>query len=126
MSGEPNLYAYVHDPNGWLDVFGLTKSYYSRKVKAGKDESPENFTPHRAGRRGAFREAKRASGISNSEQPISVMPAVDKRGNRIPGRDYQFKNGKIIREHYGHIYPDNPIQNRGTHFNDIHGNHYDY
>ncbi|MFD2909219.1 RHS repeat-associated core domain-containing protein [Flavobacterium ardleyense] len=23
ISGEPNLYAYVQDPNGWVDVFGL-------------------------------------------------------------------------------------------------------
>ncbi|MFD2909204.1 hypothetical protein ACFSX9_10735 [Flavobacterium ardleyense] len=29
ISGEPNLYAYVHDPNGWLDVFGLAKTYDS-------------------------------------------------------------------------------------------------
>lgn len=26
----------------------------------------------------------------------------------------------------GHNYPDDPLQNRGSHFNDEAGNHYDY
>jgi hypothetical protein len=80
-----------------------------------------------AGRNGAFRAAKRNSGIPVSQQPIRVTPAIDKRGNRIPGRDYDFGNGKVIREHSaGHIYFDDPSQNRGPHFNDIYGNHFDY
>ncbi|MGR3774575.1 HNH/endonuclease VII fold putative polymorphic toxin [Bacillus paramycoides] len=33
----------------------------------------------------------------------------------------------MIREHSGgHTYPDDPSQNRGSHFNDVHENHYDY
>ncbi|WP_313897322.1 HNH/endonuclease VII fold putative polymorphic toxin [Bacillus cereus group sp. BfR-BA-01380] len=57
-----------------------------------------------------------------NEQPTKVTPAVDKYG-----RDYHFRDGKIIREHSGgHIYPDDPFKNRGAHFNDIHGNHYDH
>ena len=88
---------------------------------------PPNLTPQGAGRNGAFREAKRKSGIPVSEQPRSVTPSVDKRGNRIPGRDYDFGDGKVIREHSeGHIFPDDPSQNRGAHFNDPDGNHYDY
>jgi RHS repeat-associated protein len=106
---------------------GTGKNNYKGYVSAGKGEKAPNFTPVGAGRRGAFREAKRASGIPVSEQPIQVTPAIDKRGNRIPGRDYYFKDGKVIREHsVGHTYPDDPTQNRGSHFNDIHGNHYDY
>jgi len=92
-----------------------------------KGKIPPNLTPEGAGRRGAFREAKRRSGIPTSQQPRKVTPAVDKRGNRIQGRDYDFGDGKVIRDHSGgHRYPDDPTQNRGPHFNDIYGNHYDY
>lgn len=103
------------------------KPNYKDYVKAEKGQRPPNFTPTGAKRGGAFNEAKRASGIPVNEQPTKVTPAVDKRGNPIPGRDYHFKDGKIIREHSGgHTYPDDPSQNRGSHFNDVHGNHYDY
>ncbi|PEP44526.1 HNH/endonuclease VII fold putative polymorphic toxin, partial [Bacillus pseudomycoides] len=103
------------------------KPNYKDYVKAEKGQRPPNFTPKGAKRSGAFNEAKRASGIPVNEQPTKVTPAVDKRGNPIPGRDYHFKDGKIIREHSGgHTYPDDPSQNRGSHFNDVHGNHYDY
>ncbi|WP_368292719.1 kelch repeat-containing protein [Dehalobacter sp. TBBPA1] len=88
---------------------------------------PQSQTPEGAGRNGAFREAKRNSDISVSQQPETVKPAVDKRGNQIPGKDYDFGNGKVIRDHSeGHEFPDDPTQNRGPHFNDIYGNHYDY
>lgn len=104
-----------------------TKPNYIDYVKGEKGERPANFSPPGAGRNGAFREAKRASGIPVSEQPISVRPAVDKRGNPIPGRDYFYKDGKVIRDHAGgHRYPDDPAQNRGSHINDVHKNHYDY
>lgn len=87
---------------------------------------PPNFTPEGAGRSGSFNEAKRASGIPVSEQPISVEPALNRSERRIPGRDYTFSGGKVIREHFGHEFPDDISQNRGLHFNDIYGNHYDY
>lgn len=32
-SGEYGLYNYVGDPNGWIDVFGLTKSYTEAEAK---------------------------------------------------------------------------------------------
>jgi len=32
-SGEYGLYNYVGDPNGWIDVFGLTKSYSEAEAK---------------------------------------------------------------------------------------------
>ncbi len=28
-SNEPNFYAYVDDPNSWIDIFGLNKTYSS-------------------------------------------------------------------------------------------------
>ncbi|HDR6387482.1 HNH/endonuclease VII fold putative polymorphic toxin [Bacillus cereus] len=108
-------------------VTQTVKPNYKDYIKAEKGQRPPNFTPKGAKRGGAFNEAKRASGIPVNEQPTKVTPAVDKRGNPIPGRDYHFKDGKIIREHSGgHTYPDDPSQNRGSHFNDVHGNHYDY
>jgi len=91
---------------------------------------PENHTPKGAGRRGAFREAKRKNGIPVTEHPTSTRPAVDRKKKPIPGRDYTFgvgKNAKVIREHSGgHIFRDDPSQNRGSHFNDEHKRHYDY
>ena len=47
----------------------------------------------------------------HSEQPRSIRPARDKRNNPIPGRDYEFSNRRIIREHWGHDFPDDPLQN---------------
>ncbi len=61
-----------------------------------------------------------------SEQP-KVKPNVDKRGKRQLGKIYEFKNGVEIRDDVaGHIFPNDPTQNRGPHFNDPSGNHYDY
>lgn len=86
---------------------------------------PKNYTPEGAGRRGAFREAKRLNDVPVSEQP-KVGPNYDRRGNVQPGRSYMFKNGVVIRDDAaGHIYPD-PSQNRGSHFNDPQGRHFDY
>ncbi|EML9734136.1 hypothetical protein QCQ54_003725 [Bacillus cereus] len=93
-------------------VTQTVKPNYKDYIKAEKGQRPPNFTPKGAKIGGAFNEAKRASGIPVNEQPTKVTPAVDKRGNPIPGRDYHFKDGKIIREHSGgHTYPDDPSQN---------------
>ena len=91
---------------------------------------PQNYSPDGAGRRGAFREAKRQNGIPVSEQPINVGPNYDRRGKLQPGKIYEFfYNLKtiILRDDAsGHIFPDDPTQNRGPHFNDPSGKHYDY
>ena len=93
----------------------------------GGGNKPANMSPEGAGRKGAFKEAKRKNGIPVSEQPKKVSTNVDKRGNPQPGRNYEFDNKVSIRDDAaGHIYPDNPTQNRGPHFNDPAGNHYDY
>ncbi|MDE6702006.1 MAG: hypothetical protein K2K10_13505 [Acetatifactor sp.] len=87
---------------------------------------PPNLSPEGAGRNGAYREAKRKNNIPMSEQP-KVTPNIDKRGNRQPGKTYEFENGIKIRDDAkGHKYRDNPTQNRGPHFNDPDGNHFDY
>ena len=95
---------------------------------------PPNLSPAGAGRKGAFNEAKRHSGIPTSQSPDRVEPNFDRRGRRQPGRTYEFdqiqngrKNTITIRDDAGgHIYLDDPSQNRGPHFNDMEGNHYDY
>jgi RHS repeat-associated protein len=93
---------------------------------------PPNFSPEGAGRQGAFNEAKRQNGVPTSQEPSNIRPNLDKRGNQQPGREYEFKvPGKkdpvIIRDDAaGHQYPDDPSQNRGPHFNDSAGRHYDY
>ena len=109
------------------------KTNYEGYVKSGKGQPPQNFSPVGAGKNGAFREAKRASGVPVSQQPSKIVdPGIGKNGKPVVGggKDYYFKdsngNEVVIRQHNEHIYEDDPIQNRGTHFNDKYGNHYDY
>ena len=100
-----------------------------------KGTAPENMSPPGAGRSGAFNEAKRQSGIPSSQQPSRVLPNVDKRGNRQPGTIYEFevpspgggsKTVRIRDDAGGHDFGVGNPQNRGSHFNDEDGNHYDY
>jgi len=97
--------------------------------------SPPNLAPEGAGRSGAFNEAKRRSGIPTSQQPSKISPNYDKRGNPQPGTMYEFElpapggGTKIVRirdDAGGHDYGPGNAQNRGAHFNDEAGNHYDY
>lgn len=67
-------------------------------------------------RNGAFRAAKQEAGIPLSEQPIKVIPSVDRMGKTIPGRTYVFKGGKQIMQHRaGHVF-ENGIRST-RHFN---------
>lgn len=103
-------------------------------VQGGKGTRPPNLSPEKSGRRGAFNEAKRQSGIPTSQSPSRVGPNFDKRNNIQPGRIHEFdivkdgrkENIRIRDDAGGHIYPDDLTQNRGPHFNDMEGNHYDY
>ena len=71
------------------------------------------MSPHVAGRRGAYREAKRINNIPVSEQPRKIYQNIDRRGKIQPGKTYEFENGTIIRDDVkGHVFPDNPTQNR--------------
>lgn len=102
--------------------------------KGSKGAPPPNLSPEGAGRKGAFNEAKRKNGIPTSQNPDRVGPNLDKRGNRQPGRSYEFdriQDGETVTvtirdDAGGHVYKDDPSQNRGPHFNDDGGNHYDY
>ena len=94
-------------------------------------DAPPNNSPDGAGRQGAFNEAKRQNDIPTSQQPESTIPNVDRRGNSQPGTQYIFRdtsgNEVIIRDDAaGHNYGPGDPQNRGPHFNDPAGNHYDY
>ncbi len=62
-------------------------------------------------RKQAFNQAKRDMGVPTSQQPIKVTKAIDRKGKIIPGRDYYFEGGKIIRNHTAGHY------NFGRHFN---------
>jgi RHS repeat-associated protein len=135
--GQGNLYAYCgSDPVNLVDMDGLFAipliyvaglGLLTGLLLLAQGQRPPNMSPTGAGRRGAFREAKRNSGVPVCEQPKSTTPARDNRGDSIPGRDYDFGNGKVINDHAGgHEYPDDPSQNRGPHFNDPEGRHYDY
>jgi|GEM_PF-703332 len=110
------------------DPFGKGAPSSSSQKSSGA--RPPSLSPEGAARRGAFAEAKRINGIPRSQQP-TVTKNVDKRGKPQPGRNYSFStpNGqtKNIRDDAaGHQYPDDPLQNRGPHFNDDEGRHYDY
>ncbi len=100
-----------------------------------KGDVPPNLSPAGARRRGAFNAAKRAVGVPVGQQPSVVRPNIEKRGNLQPGLQYEFNvrdsKGRIktvvIRDDAaGHYYGESDPQNRGPHFNDHLGNHYDY
>ena len=83
------------------------------------------------GRRGQFRKAKADNDIPRSQQPDKVKPNVDRAGRPTEGKQYEFTNNKgekvtIRDDAAGHKYSDDPSQNRGPHFNDDAGRHYDY
>ncbi|HEX4552167.1 filamentous hemagglutinin N-terminal domain-containing protein [Pseudomonas sp.] len=111
------------------------KSTNTIKSPDEKGTIPENMSPPGAGRGGAFNEAKRQAGIPTSQQPSRVIQSVDKRGDPQPGKIYEFEvpasggGTRIVRvrdDAAGHDYGDGDPQNRGPHFNDEAGNHYDY
>ena len=94
--------------------------------RCGFNDRPPNLSPANAGRRGAFRQAKRDLNIPVSEQPVAVIKEPYRGFSPLYARRYVFKGDKEILDHYkGHIFP-NPTQNRGPHFNGANGGHYDY
>ena len=108
---------------------------FAKKNKSILDERPKNLSPDGARRQGAFNEAKRQSGIPTSQQPSRTYPNVDRRGNPQPGQIYEFDLPQegggvkkvIIRDDAkGHFFGEDNPQNRGPHFNDYKGGHYDY
>jgi filamentous hemagglutinin len=134
------------DPLGYFDPDGLNKVFQNpRNLMAleggagggamGGGARPPSFTPSGAGRSGAFNAAKEMNGIPTSQQPTSVRPNYDLRGNPQPGRQYDFdvpapgggtRRLTIRDDSDGHFFGSGNSQNRGPHFNDMCGRHFDY
>lgn len=129
------------NPDGGIDTGGNTTT--TPIAEQNKDDlaylaegdRPANMSPEGSGRAGAFNEAKRQSGIPVGQSPSKVTPNVDKRGNPQPGYIYEFDVPKpgggtmkvqIRDDAGGHFFNMDDPQNRGPHFNDETGNHYDY
>jgi len=105
------------------------------RLLAAKNVRPPSLTPPGAGRTGALREALRREGVPTSQQPSRVVPNLDRRGNAQPGRVYEYdvpapgggtRTVRIRDDAGGHNHGPGDPQNRGLHFNDKAGNHYDY
>ncbi|PJR63123.1 hypothetical protein CWM61_15845 [Klebsiella sp. K-Nf6] len=118
-----------------LPVGALDENGDRLKGGGGIGNRPANMSPEGAGRNGAFREAKRQAGIPVTQSPSNVYPNRDKRDNLQPGLIYEFtvpnagggtKKVYIRDDAAGHSFGVNDAQNRGPHFNDPKGNHYDY
>ncbi|WP_371919105.1 HNH/endonuclease VII fold putative polymorphic toxin [Pseudomonas sp. 2822-15] len=132
---EPGEKAAILTELGTAGAAALMSGRGSIGAAGPKGTIPENMSPIGAGRSGAFNEAKRQSGIPTSQQPSRVLPNVDKRGNPQPGKIYEFevpapggglKTVRIRDDAGGHDFGSGNSQNRGPHFNDKTGNHYDY
>jgi hypothetical protein len=117
--------------------FGLGKVRIFPKVSKSirKGIRPPDLTPPGAGRRGAFNEAKRRSGIPTSQQPHKARKVPDKRIPEKDTREYDFMIPKpgggtktvTIQDHKnGHFFGPDNSQNRGPHFNDPFKGHFDY
>ena len=116
---------------GQFDIWLNTKNDAGEKGGS----CPPSLSPAGAGRRGARREALRRNGVPTSQPPSRELPNTDRGGKPQPGRVYEYDvpaagGGKrtigFRDDAGGHDYgPGNP-QNRGPHFNDGAGNHYDY
>jgi filamentous hemagglutinin len=137
-AGDPRLIEQIFTPVGnavkELVDYVTTAASTSNATDA-NGLAPPNMSPDGAGRSGAFKEAKRANGIPVTQHPSAVRPNTDRRGNSQPGYQYEFKlplpSGDektiIIRDDAsGHFFGEGNAQNRGPHFNDPAGNHYDY
>ncbi|MEM6134110.1 hemagglutinin repeat-containing protein [Pantoea sp. 3.5.1] len=123
------------DTGGNTTVTPISEQNKDDLAYLAEGDKPANLSPEGAGRSGAFNEAKRQSGIPVSQSPNKVSPNIDKRGNPQPGYIYEFIVQKpgggtqkvCIRDDAGgHFFGVDDPQNRGSHFNDPAGNHYDY
>ena len=143
-----NPYLYVDaNPLVYIDPDGLVKGLQNPRdllpldggggggMLGGGASRPANFSPSGSGRAGAFNEAKRNSGVPTSQSPTETKPNFDLRGNLQPGRQYEFdvpapgggtRRVTIRDDAGGHNFGAGNFQNRGSHFNDMCGRHYDY
>ncbi|MDI2113780.1 HNH/endonuclease VII fold putative polymorphic toxin [Commensalibacter nepenthis] len=130
----------IPDENkGWTEGFTADPDAGKGTIFTSTGNPPPNLSPDGAGRNGALREAKRYVGIPVTQQPESIGPNINKQGKVVGGMDYVYtptgqdskfiaEDGKIhIRDDAdGHMYIDDPTQDRGSHFNTEDGAHFDY
>lgn len=123
-----------YDTQNSVNQYGAMATSILSK-KPAQNVRPPNLTPAGAGRTGALHEALRRNNVPTSQQPTRVLPNLDKRGNVQPGRVYEYdvpapgggtRTVRIRDDAGGHDYGLRNPQNRGPHFNDEAGNHYDY
>ena len=133
LAPAPNPHIYPRNPAASADPLGLAPTKAcgdSGSDHARRGHRPANLSPEGAGRRGAFRQAKRDTGIPMSLHPDEVRPNLDRRGVLQPGRQYvwDMPEGEVVirEDSAGHVFRDDPVQNRGPHFNTPDKEHYDY
>ncbi|PWM51477.1 MAG: hypothetical protein DBX60_06750 [Bacillota bacterium] len=77
---------------------------------------PANNSPANAGRKGAFRAAKKSLGIAQSQQPTQVIKETIRQGGKTyTQRIYAFGNKMIRDDVVGHVFSDGV--SFGRHFN---------
>jgi RHS repeat-associated protein len=148
--GPPSTASAVrqHPANMWRD-FDIALSRLNRlsgpcrpvaeaaNAVATTNARPPNLTPRGAGRDGALNEALRRNGVPTSQSPSMVGPNVGNDGKEIPGRTYiwiirdssapgGWRAVRIRDDAAGDFHGPGNYHNRGPHFNDDLGNHYDY
>ncbi len=87
LSSQSAAVTYVRGPPSGPGAVSRGQSAFVRDRGVAADAAgspPPNLSPPGAGRAGAFRQAKRDSGVPVSQQP-RVRPNLDRRGNLQPG-----------------------------------------
>ena len=121
------------------DALGLNNDEATPQGKAQPGENADKQKPADksrpgSGRNGALREARRQNGVPTSggtPEGGNEGPNRNRLGEVVAGREYTYRDGqgrevRIRDDAAGHNYGEGDPQNRGPHFNDPAGNHYDY
>ncbi len=99
-------------------------------TRAAGTSRPANLSPAGAGRNGAWRAAKRDAGIPVGTQPVATGRLANgsiEYDFEVPTSHHGGTTRVTIREDpLGHVFPDDPFQNRGPHFNSPNGGHFEY
>jgi|GEM_PF-5290379 len=66
----------------------------------------KNGSPKGAGRKDAFKQAKRDTGIPTGQQHQRVLQNVNRQGKMVPRKVYDFGNVQITDDLVGHIFAD--------------------
>jgi len=89
-----------------LEVEGFHTYFVGQCSLLVHNSCAKNGSPKGAGRKGAFKQAKRDAGIPTGQQPQRVLQNVNRQGKVVPGKVYDFGNVKITDDLAGHIFAD--------------------